>query len=151
LTDAAQGELPDHEIFRKPFEVKPQFEMWKTPKNYRYYPGGKDLPDKLKVWRVQNVLKKIPIPPYTGKNVVGVVSAPDQFAAKNSEILVRGYNYSKGFRAVAIGRYRNLLQWGFFGSPNQMTDAGKKLFINCVFYISKYDQANAKDKNIYDY
>ena len=28
-----------------------------TPGSYRRYPGGKDLPDKIKVWRVQNTGK----------------------------------------------------------------------------------------------
>ena len=29
--------------------------MWKTPGSYRTYPGGKELPAEMKVWRVQNL------------------------------------------------------------------------------------------------
>ena len=64
MGDAAQGEPRQHVVFEKPFKVEPKFEQWKTPSNYRRFPGGKELPDELKVWRVQN----------TGKSSGGVVS-----------------------------------------------------------------------------
>ena len=54
MSDAAQGEPIPHEVFRTPFKVEPQFEMWPTPPNYRNYSLGEKLPDRLKVWRVQN-------------------------------------------------------------------------------------------------
>ena len=114
----------------KPFKVEPEFEMRDTPKSYRSYPGGKNLPAELKVWRIQNT------PP---EKTAGVVNAPSAFNGKDSEVLAYGYNDSKEFRSVAIGRHKNFLQWGFDGSPSSMTKAGKMLFINCVIYISKHD------------
>ena len=43
----------------------PQFEGRDKPKTYASYPGGADLPDKLKVWCVQK----------SGKATYGVVSS----------------------------------------------------------------------------
>ena len=49
MGDAAQGEPRKHEVFSAPFRVTPKFETWKTPGNYRRYPGGDKLPDTLNV------------------------------------------------------------------------------------------------------
>lgn len=130
MGDAAQGELPKHEIFKKPFEIKPKFELWDTPKNYRRYPGGEELPDKIQVWRVQDMSGR------TG----GVVNSASYYADRPfAEGLVSGFNTSKGYDAIAVGRCNNLVHWGFWGAPSQMTDDGKKLLINVICYISKYD------------
>jgi len=53
MTDAAHAESLEHEVFTKPFKVQPTFTFWKIPDNYRRFPGGAELPDKIKVWRVQ--------------------------------------------------------------------------------------------------
>jgi hypothetical protein len=130
MSDAAQGEPPQHEVFSKPFKVQPTFEFWNTPRNYRGYPGGKDLPDKIKVWRVQN----------TGKTYGSVVSRSYGFEdSPDAEILTPGFNEGKECGAVGVGRHGNFLQWGFSGSPPQMTEAGRRLFLNCICYIHKFD------------
>jgi hypothetical protein len=130
MSDAAQGELLNHEVFTTPLKVEPQYENWPTPANYRQYPGGKDLPDTFKVWRVQN----------TGKDFGSVVSSGAGFLnAPDAEILTLGYNVGKGPREAGVSRQGNFLQWGFNGSPKQMTEAGKRFFINCIVYIRKFD------------
>src|ERR1035437_4651678 len=130
MSDAAQGELLKHEVFTTPFNVEPKYEDWPTPQNYREYPGGKELPAKLKVWRIQN----------TGKDYGGVVSRGGGFLdSPDAEILTLGHNTGKGPREVGVGRQGNFLQWGFSGSPSQMTEAGKNFFLNCIVYIKKFD------------
>jgi hypothetical protein len=130
MSDAAQGELLNHEVFSTPFKVEPQYENWPTPSNYRQYPGGKELPNTTKVWRVQN----------TGKDFGSVVSSGAGFLnAPDAEILTLGYNTGKGPHDAGVSRQGNFLQWGFNGSPKQMTEAGKRFFINCIVYIRKFD------------
>jgi hypothetical protein len=130
MSDAAQGEPLRHEVFTSPFQVTPQFEMWKTPGNYRSGPGGENLPEQLKVWRVQN----------TGKNSGSVVSRPDVFDGfPDAEILAPGYNIAKQNGSPGVSRHGNFLQWGFSAPPSQMTDAGRKFLVNCISYIRKFD------------
>jgi hypothetical protein len=134
LGEAAQGELPKHEVFEKPFKVEPVYEMWETPSVYRGYPGGKELPDKLKVWRVQKTTDK----PAGTTRPYGAVARPFENSA-DAEALVAGYNNGKMSGAVAVGRERNFLQWGFSAPPSTMTDAGRNFFLNCVCYIAKFE------------
>ncbi len=130
MGDAAQGEPPKHEVFLSPFKVDPKYEMWPTPANYRQYPGGKALPDKIKVWRVQN----------TGKDYGGVVAFPGGFEdSPDAEVLTPGFNVGKGSGSVGVGRQGNFLQWGFSAPPSQMTEAGRRFFLNCICYIRKFD------------
>ncbi len=110
--------------------------MWDTPENYRRYPGGKELPAKLKVWRIQQIAgpKDIFVRPY------GAVAPPwKPEEATDAEMLVAGYNTGKMNGAVAVGRHGNFLQWGFSAPPSQMTEAGRNLFLNCIVYITKFD------------
>ena len=130
MSDAAQGEPRSHEVFRAPFKVEPVYESKATPPNYRRYPGGKQLPDHIKVWRVQN----------SGKSYGSVVSASFGFEdSPDAEILTPGFNEGKESGAVGVGRHGNFLQWGFSCAPSQMTEAGRCFFLNCVCYIRKFD------------
>ena len=58
--------------------------------------------------------------------------------APDTEMLVAGYNLGKMDGAVAVGRERNFLQWGFSASPSKMTEAGRAFFLNSVCYIAKF-------------
>ncbi len=136
MSEAAQGELLKHEIFSRPFKVEPAYELWETPSSYRRYPGGDRLPDKLKVWRVQRQAqddKTRMVPPF------GAVAKPwKPSESPDTEILVAGYNTGKMDGAVAVGRERNFLQWGFSAPPSKMTEAGRAFFLNSVCYIAKF-------------
>jgi len=102
-----------------------------TPESYLRYPGGDKLPKKMKVWLVQQTEKK-----YYG----GVVSRSYNFNDfPDDEVLVKGVNHGKEYGAVGIGRHGNFLQWGYSASPSEMTDTGRKLFLNCIYYISKFN------------
>jgi hypothetical protein len=131
MGDAAHGESLEHEVFQKPFKVEPEFEHQDTPSNYhRRHLGTDKLPDKMKVWRVQN----------TGKTFGGVVARSCGFTdSPDTEILVLGFNRGKEYGAVGVGRHGNFLQWGYSAPPSKMTDAGKKFFLNCICYIPRFD------------
>lgn len=70
---------------------------------------------------------------------IGLVSNRDKLAgAPDTEILSGGVN-SKGDRGVALAREANMFQWGFTGPPKAMTDEARKVFVNAICYIAKFD------------
>jgi hypothetical protein len=130
MSDAAQFEPLNHEVFQKPSPVQPFVELWQTPENYRSSPAGKKLPPRIKVWRVQR----------SGNDYGGVVSFGGGYAdSPDAEVLAQGYNTGKEYGDVGIGRHANFLQWGYSSPPSQMTNAGRALFLNCICYIRKFD------------
>jgi hypothetical protein len=130
MADAAHVGSFDHEIFSKPFKIDPPIERRKTPGNYRRYPNGDKLPDEMDVWLVQK----------TGKRYGSVVARSYGFTdSPDAEVLVLGFNTGKEYGAIGIGRHGNFLQWGYWAPPSQMTKDGKKLFLNCICYIHKFD------------
>ncbi len=135
MKDAAHAEPLEHEVFQKPFKVEPEFEYRKTPPNYhRRHLGEGKLPDKMKVWRVQDHSKVYgKIPNSVVARAYGFTDSPD------AEVLVKGFNNGKEYGAVGVGRHGNFLQWGYSLPPSKMTEAGKKFFLNCICYISRFD------------
>lgn len=129
MENAAHVELLDHEVYRTPFAVQPKFEYRDTPSNYREtYTGPGKLPDKIKVWQVQETARG---------NVVsrsrGFSDSPD------AEILAVGFNHGKAYGDIGIGRQGNFLQWGYSDPPSKMTEAGRRLFLNCIHYIHRFE------------
>ncbi len=135
MKDAAHAESLEHEVFQKPFKVEPEFEYRKTPPNYhRRHLGEGKLPDKMKVWRVQDHSKVYgKIPNSVVARAYGFTDSPD------AEVLAKGFNTGKEYGAVGVGRHGNFLQWGYSLPPSKMTEAGRKFFLNCVCYIHKFD------------
>ena len=130
MGDAAHVGSQPHEVFAGPHRVSPSVETRDTPRNYRRFPGGPQLPDKMQVWLVQK----------TGKGFGGVVSRSWGYGdSPDAEVIVAGFNRGKEYGAVGIGRHANFLQWGYSAPPSQMTDDGRRLFINCVHYIRRFD------------
>ncbi|MCL5280441.1 MAG: hypothetical protein M1376_11100 [Planctomycetes bacterium] len=131
MGDAAHAESLDHEVFRAPFTVQPEFELWDTPDNYkRNHLGSDRLPARMKVWRVQK----------TGQEIGGVVARGEGFTdSPDAEVLALGFNTGKSYGDVGIGRQGSFLQWGYSAPPSQMTEPGQKLFLNCIHYIRKFD------------
>jgi hypothetical protein len=135
MGDAAHAESLDHEVYRTPLAVEPEIEYRYTPIEYRYTPddysqlhlGTDELPDKIKVWRVQNSDRNSVV-----SRGYGFTDSPD------AEILALGFN-RKEYGAVGIGRHGNYLEWGYSDPPSQMTEAGRNLFINCVHYIRRFE------------
>jgi hypothetical protein len=105
--------------------------LWDKPQSYATFPGGADLPAKLKVWRVQN----------SGKEMYGAVSEPfAKGAPADCEVLTTGLSTHKGAQHVSVGRQGNFLYWGYNSPPSQMTEAGKAFYLNCLVYIAKFDK-----------
>ncbi len=112
-----------------------------TPANYRSYPGGANLPAKVRVWRVQQLGNK----PARMSRPYGAVAKPwKPGEAPDTEILVAGYNTGKMNGAVAVGRDRNFLQWGFSAPPSKMTVAGRAFFLNSICYIARFQGKSAE-------
>ncbi|MCX5643941.1 MAG: hypothetical protein NTZ17_04540 [Phycisphaerae bacterium] len=129
MDNAAHVESLNHEVYRTPLAVQPEFEFRTTPESYRLgYVGEGKLPDQMKVWRVQNTPKGSVVAPGSGFE-----DSPD------AEIIATGLNRIKRYGDVGIGRHANVLQWGYGDPPSQMTEAGRKLFINCIHYIHRFD------------
>jgi hypothetical protein len=129
MENAAHAESLDHEVYRTPLAVQPEFEYRNTLNNYRQtWQGPGKPPDKIKVWRVQNSQRG---------NVVarsyGFTDSPD------AEVIAVGFNHGKEYGAIGIGRQGNFLQWGYGDTPSQMTEAGRRLFLNCIHYIHRFD------------
>jgi hypothetical protein len=129
MDNAAHVESLDHEVYRAPLTVQPEFEYRDTPENYRRnHLGPEKLPDKFKVWRVQQTQEG---------NVVarsrGFTDSPD------TEVLAVGFNLGKEYGAIGIGRQGNFLQWGYCDPPSKMTEAGRALFLNCIHYIRRFE------------
>jgi hypothetical protein len=129
MDNAAHAELLDHEVYHTPLKVQPQFEFRETPANYREKYGGPALlPDQIKVWRVQDSPEgNVVIRSY------GFADSPD------TEALAVGFNHGREYGALAIGRQGSFLQWGYSDPPSQMTEAGQRLFVNCIHYIHRFD------------
>ncbi len=84
----------------------------------------------MKVWRVQN----------TGKRIGGAVARSYGFTdSPDAEVLVLGVNTGKEYGAVSVGRHANIVLWGYSAPLAKMTDAGRKLFLNCIHYIHRFD------------
>ena len=129
MSNAAHGESLQHTVYSSPFKVEPEFEYRNRPDNYRDRHLGTDpLPARMKVWKVQESERG---------NVVcrayGFEDSPD------AEAIALGFNFGKEYGAVGIGRHANMLQWGYADPPSKMTEAGKKLFLNCICYIHQFD------------
>jgi len=115
-------------VYHTPLAVRPEFELRPTPDNYREtYEGPGKLPDQIRVWRVQNSEK--------GSALAwarGFLDSPD------AEILAVGFNRLKHYGDIGISRQGNFLQWGYGDPPSLMTEAGRRLFVNCIHYIHRF-------------
>ena len=129
MDNAAHAESLDHEVYRTPLAVRPEFEFRNTPVNYRrtYLETG-TLPDRIKVWRVQSTPKG---------NVIASGAAFED--SPDAEIIAVGLNRAKDCGDVGVGRHGTVLQWGYGDPPSQMTEAGRRLFLNCIHYIQRFD------------
>lgn len=121
----------EHPIFHTPLEVEIELTPHATPKNYANYPGGESLPAELEVWQVQSGA-------FPQDLDVGLVSDPYGFGdSPDAEWISSGIN-SKGPFSVALGRHGNYFLWGFSGDPTQMTESGRRAFLNSVVYVSRF-------------
>ena len=119
-----------HTIFNQPIKVDLTYDEVDTPKHYRNYFDGKDLPEKLRAWRVHGQLKE---------KDYGLVS--DGYGFEDSpecEFISGGIN-SKGPKSMALGRQGNWFLWGFCAPPEEMTQQARQVFVNTVAYMKQFD------------
>jgi hypothetical protein len=126
--------VPQHEIFQTPFKVDLQYDTVPTPEEYRN--RGLKPGDPLKVWHVQT--KSF----HTQDGVdAGVVSMGDGFTdSPDAEYIAGGVNH-KTPTAVAIGRHGPFFLWGFSAPPGDLTESGRRAFLNSIVYAAKFDHA----------
>ncbi len=111
----------NHEIFRTPYAVTP------TTVEEQH---NRDKTRTVQNWTVFRDVQEYEI---------GLVSNRDKLkGAPDTEIISGGVN-SKGDRGIALAREANLFQWGFTGPPSAMTEEAKKVFVNAICYIAKFD------------
>jgi hypothetical protein len=111
--------VTSHAIFRGPYTVIPTLTRETNPVTKR----------QIDAWVVHRQLA----------GPLGIVTPAENFrGAADSEIIAGGLN-DKGDRGVAIVREAHTLYWGFAATPSQMTDEARKVFVNSVVYIRKFD------------
>ena len=123
----------DHRIFQGPLSPELDETQLQTPKHYSNYPAGKNLPDHLPAWLVQDMAFP-DMQPGLVADSFGFEDSPD------AEWISGGTN-SKGPTSLALGRQGNLFMWGFYAPPGNMTESGRRVFLNSVAYISKFKDA----------
>lgn len=132
---------PTHPIFRGPLAVELDLEEVPTPPKYQYYELETEVPATLtavKILEKEWDTLDLPIGERPDKSTAGVVTTGDGFLdSPDMERIAGGINL-KGPEYVAIGRQGRLLQWGFFGSPEEMTETGRRLLINAIHYIHRF-------------
>jgi len=68
----------------------------------------------------------------------GWCTYPDGFDENPDIEIVCGGENEKTARAAACWRQGNLLHFGFEQSPAEMNEAGQRLLLNCIAYISRF-------------
>jgi hypothetical protein len=127
-----------HPIFHGPLKVELELEEVPTPPKYKYYELVDDVPETMTTVKV---LKKewdtlnLPVGERPDKSEAGVVTTGDGFLDSPDTEWIAGGMHLKGPDYFAIGRQGRLLQWGFYGTVDEMTETGQRLLINAVHYI----------------
>jgi len=57
-----------------------------------------------------------------------------------AETITLGFAPGKAYDSVGIGRHGNFMLWGWSATPSKMTEAGQRLFLNCLSYIHQFDR-----------
>jgi hypothetical protein len=139
---------PQHAIFQGPLPVEMNIQNTPTPTGYFHFAFAKECPKTLPT--VAILLKEGYPPPFEelGKTPPkpddpepGIVTSDVGFLDSPDTESIAGGIHMKGQDYVAIGRQGHVLQWGFYGSPDEMTETGRRVFLNAVYYISTFKGA----------
>lgn len=121
----------DHPIFQGPRRVEIALEPIPTPKHYRGFGDGVDLPAEIPSWRV--LAKDYPeIEP-------GLVCSSFAFEESPDCEWISGGTNSKNVDALAIARQANVFFWGFSGAPADMTPSARAAMVNAIAYMDQFD------------
>ena len=80
-------------------------------------------------------------PPRDLEPELGVVTSDSGFLDSPDTEVIAGGVQEMGPDWFAIARQGHFLQWGFSGSPDEMTETGRRIFLNAVFYVSTFKGA----------
>lgn len=124
-----------HAIFKGPVvKAAPTMEIKKTPDGIFHYASGANVPKQIPMWKVQNIGY------LTGKDCrIGLVSRGERFLEGPDAEMISSGVCAKDVGAIALGRHGNFFLWGFGASPAQMTEEGKKVFVNVVAYMKGFN------------
>lgn len=130
MYDSAHHLNLDHEVFHHPLEVAPELQVVPTPEEYPFQ-SIDTWQSKMKIWKTQSV--NYPLADVgMCHTLYGFEDSPD------SEVFARG-NGMKGPDCVALSRQANYFHWGFSVPPSQMTESARRLFVNALCYIQKFN------------
>jgi hypothetical protein len=69
----------------------------------------------------------------------GFVAAPWGFEdSPDAEAIAAGAG-CRNPRSISLARHGNFFLWGFDGDPTQMTEGGRKVFVNAICWMKKFD------------
>jgi hypothetical protein len=115
---------PRHAVFQGPFPVEPRLEKTPTPANFKKYdPSLGDTIDTFGIYT-----KKSPEPGLVTSHF-GFEEVPD------AEMILGGINM-KGPKFPAVARHGSFVMWGFHGSADDLTETGKRLFLNVIAFTA---------------
>lgn len=107
-----------HPIFQGPLPVTPTLVEKRCPHSKL----------KIQAWKVEQP-----------QDNPGLVSSRRHFSsAEDSEIISGGVNM-KGVSGVPLVREANRLLWGFVAPPTEMTQEGRRTFVNALTWIHQFD------------
>lgn len=139
LDHFAHGLRENHAVFQGPLPIELTYEERPTPEHYATWPGGDELGANMPMVRIQTRGFSDGRDEDGTRMEPGIVSTPEGFGdSPDTEIISGGLNM-KGPRSVAIGRQGNLVLWGFYASPQHLTETGQHLFVNTVAWASAFD------------
>jgi hypothetical protein len=109
-----------------------------VPKGYRHW-ALRELPATLPTLAI---LAKMDGPDVElnedDRPIPGLVTDGDGFEDSPDAEAIAGGIHHKGPSYLTIARQGHLLQWGFAGSPDEMTEAGRAIFLNALHYITRF-------------
>ena len=130
MYDSAHQLKLDHEVFHHPLEVAPELTEVATPEEFPYQ-SIDNWGSTMKVWKAQTVNYPL-VDVGMCHTLYGFEDSPD------AEMFARGIGM-KGPDCVALSRQANFFHWGFSVPPSQMTESARRLFVNAICYIHKFD------------
>ncbi len=140
---------PQHPIFHGPIPVEMKVDTTPTPPDYPKWTFVKECPKTLPTLAIlkkegyppsEDEMKKNP-PKLDDLDESGIVTSDNGFLDSPDTEWIAGGIHMKGPDYFSIGRQGHVLQWGFFGSPDEMTETGRRVFLNAVYYISTFKGA----------
>lgn len=130
---------PEHPIFRGPVPVTLALEQTPTPPGYRSWTLD-EMPPTLPTLAILERASGPDVERAEGEAppTPGLVTSGDGFEDTPDAEIIAGGIHHKGPNYGAIARQGRLLQWGFFGTPEEMTEAGRAVFLNALHYVTKF-------------